>query len=187
MGTFRQATLRVASLLAATLLLSACGFQLRDSADLPPEMARTHLVIDGQYSPLARRLRVLLEQSGAELVQAEAGADRHHVIAGPDGGAEERADQILRAVADDDAIGGGARAACDGRAQAAAGGVRIAPHSTRRLAHRMDGAGRGAERAFVAVQLGDAIDAVGGAESVQREARVVLRQIAHILADQVVG
>ncbi len=70
MRAFRQTILRGAALLAATLLLSACGFQLRDSADLPPEMAQTHLVIDGQYSPLARRLRVLLEQSGVELVQA---------------------------------------------------------------------------------------------------------------------
>lgn len=63
--------MRALGLLAATALLSACGFQLRDSADLPPEMARTYMVIDGQYSPLARRLRVLLEQSGAELVQPD--------------------------------------------------------------------------------------------------------------------
>lgn len=50
------------------LLISGCGFQLRSSADLPPEMARTHLAIQGEYTALARRLRVLLEQSGVELV-----------------------------------------------------------------------------------------------------------------------
>jgi LPS-assembly lipoprotein len=57
--------------LAAALLLSACGFQLRDSAELPPEMARTHLVIASENSTLARRLSVLLTQSGVELVGAD--------------------------------------------------------------------------------------------------------------------
>ncbi|MDX1554536.1 MAG: LPS assembly lipoprotein LptE [Xanthomonadales bacterium] len=59
---------RLVVLMLAGSLVSACGFQLRDRADLPPEMARTHLTVDGEYSALARRLRVLLEQSGAELV-----------------------------------------------------------------------------------------------------------------------
>lgn len=60
--------IRVTLMMLAAGLLSACGFQLRDSADLPPEMAQTHLVVEGEYSALARRLSVLLEQSGAELV-----------------------------------------------------------------------------------------------------------------------
>lgn len=51
-----------------SLCLSACGFQLRDAAELPPEMAKTNLQIRGEYSTLARRLRVLLTQSGVELV-----------------------------------------------------------------------------------------------------------------------
>lgn len=59
---------RRAAVLLLTLLLSACGFQLRDAAQLPPEMAKTHLQIQGEYSTLARRLRVLLTQSGVELV-----------------------------------------------------------------------------------------------------------------------
>jgi LPS-assembly lipoprotein len=50
------------------LVLSACGFQLRDTADLPSEMASTNLVIENEYSALARRLEVLLTQSGVELV-----------------------------------------------------------------------------------------------------------------------
>lgn len=55
-----------------TCSLTACGFQLRESAELPPEMARTHLAIDGQNSELARTLRILLEQSGVELVGLDA-------------------------------------------------------------------------------------------------------------------
>lgn len=60
--------LRLVTLLICTLLLSACGFQLRDSADLPPEMASTHLAIDNEYSDLARRLEILLTQNGVSLV-----------------------------------------------------------------------------------------------------------------------
>lgn len=59
---------RAAVALTLTLAMTACGFQLRDAAELPPEMARTHLQIQSEYSTLARRLRVLLTQSGVELV-----------------------------------------------------------------------------------------------------------------------
>jgi len=41
---------------------------LRGSADLPSEMANTHLAIENEYSDLARRLEVLLTQSGVNLV-----------------------------------------------------------------------------------------------------------------------
>lgn len=51
-----------------SLLLSACGFQLRGKAELPPEMERTRLVIDDEYSTFARRVRVLLDQAGVEFV-----------------------------------------------------------------------------------------------------------------------
>lgn len=64
------AELAVRALLCAgtAFLLSACGFQLRDSADLPPEMAKTNLVISSENSTFARRMEVLLRQSGVELV-----------------------------------------------------------------------------------------------------------------------
>ena len=60
-------------LLAGSLvcLLAACGFQLRGEALLPPEMAQTYLVIDDQYSTVARRVRVLLEQAGVEFVGSD--------------------------------------------------------------------------------------------------------------------
>ena len=49
-------------------LLGACGFQLRGAAALPPEMARTQLVVEDSNSTLVRRLRTLLEQSGVQVV-----------------------------------------------------------------------------------------------------------------------
>ena len=56
------------ALLACALLLAGCGFQVRDAARLPPEMGSTQLVIDDEYSLLARRVRLMLEQSGVRFV-----------------------------------------------------------------------------------------------------------------------
>jgi LPS-assembly lipoprotein len=56
--------------LGLTLLFSGCGFQLRGKAQLPQEMSRTQLVIGDQYSMFARRVRVLLEQSGVQFVSS---------------------------------------------------------------------------------------------------------------------
>jgi len=53
------------------LLLSGCGFQLRGEANLPPEMGRTQMIVDNEYSTLARRVRVMLERSGVQIVGAE--------------------------------------------------------------------------------------------------------------------
>ena len=64
-------TLRILMLLGLTLLLSACGFQIREDADLPPEMALTRMVVDAENSVFARRVRVLLGQAGVEFVGAE--------------------------------------------------------------------------------------------------------------------
>ena len=57
------------ALLACALLLAGCGFQVRDAARLPPEMGSTQLVIDDEYSQLARRVRLMLEQSGVRFVE----------------------------------------------------------------------------------------------------------------------
>lgn len=55
------------------LLLSAsgCGYQLRGEANLPPEMEKTRLIINDEYSTLARRVRVMLERSGVQFVGAD--------------------------------------------------------------------------------------------------------------------
>ena len=68
-GGWRNA--RVSVVLVLILLCTACGFQLREDMDLPPEMARTRMVIDDEYSLLARRVRSLLEQSGTRFVASD--------------------------------------------------------------------------------------------------------------------
>jgi LPS-assembly lipoprotein len=53
------------------LLVTGCGFQLRGKAQLPPQMSRTQMVIDDEYSMFARRVKVLLEQGGVQFVPSE--------------------------------------------------------------------------------------------------------------------
>jgi LPS-assembly lipoprotein len=57
-------------LLAVPMLVSACGFKLQARAELPPEMQRTKLEIQAQYSEFARRLETYLEQNGVKVVTA---------------------------------------------------------------------------------------------------------------------
>lgn len=61
----------ITGLLSLALLCAGCGFQLREDADLPPQMARTQMVIDNEYSLLAKRVRVMLEQSGVQFVSGD--------------------------------------------------------------------------------------------------------------------
>ncbi|MCW8871456.1 MAG: LPS assembly lipoprotein LptE [Xanthomonadales bacterium] len=58
-------------LMLTALLSSGCGYHLRGEANLPPEMQKTQLIINDEYSTLARRLRVMLERSGVEFVAAD--------------------------------------------------------------------------------------------------------------------
>lgn len=58
----------ISMILSLTFLCTACGFQLRKNADLPPQMAKTQIVMADEYSALGRRVRMLLEQSGVEFV-----------------------------------------------------------------------------------------------------------------------
>ena len=56
-------------------MLAACGFHFQEPSELPQEMARTALEVQNPYSPFARRLLILLEQNGANVVEvASAGA-----------------------------------------------------------------------------------------------------------------
>ena len=59
---------RFLSIVCLSFLLGGCGFQLRGKAQLPAEMQQTRLVIADEYSVLARRVRVLLEQAGVKFV-----------------------------------------------------------------------------------------------------------------------
>jgi len=57
--------------LLGALLLGGCGFQLRGEANLPPEMDRTQMIVNDEYSTLARRVRTMLERNGVQFVGAE--------------------------------------------------------------------------------------------------------------------
>jgi LPS-assembly lipoprotein len=58
----------ISGLLGLALLCTGCGFQIRNNVELPPQMAKTQMVVDDEYSTLARRVRVMLEQNGVEFV-----------------------------------------------------------------------------------------------------------------------
>jgi outer membrane lipopolysaccharide assembly protein LptE/RlpB len=58
----------ITGILGLALLCSGCGFQLRDNVELPPQMAKTQMVINDEYSSLARRVTVMLEQNGVQFV-----------------------------------------------------------------------------------------------------------------------
>lgn len=62
-------TSRPVILLMMLALLSACGFKLQMHAELPTEMQQTRLEIRSPYSVFARRLEILLEQNGAQIVK----------------------------------------------------------------------------------------------------------------------
>lgn len=59
------------SVLSLALLSGGCGFQLRTDVDLPPEMAKTRMVINDEYSTLARQVRNMLEQNGVQFVSMD--------------------------------------------------------------------------------------------------------------------
>lgn len=66
--SFRSSPKILLLALFLALIQAACGFQLREDAAIPAEMKQTRLVIDNEHSTFARRVRVLLEQSGVEFV-----------------------------------------------------------------------------------------------------------------------
>ena len=63
--------IRTGLLIMVAALLGACGFHLRSDASLPSEMALTQMVIDDEYSTLARRVRLMLEQTGVRFVGSD--------------------------------------------------------------------------------------------------------------------
>ena len=52
-----------------SLFLSACGFKLAGTADLPPQLASIYLVTDNFSEPQRKALRRSLINAGAELVE----------------------------------------------------------------------------------------------------------------------
>jgi LPS-assembly lipoprotein len=66
-----MSTVRALSLIGLSLLLSGCGFHLRQAADLPPQMARTQIIVEQENSDLVRRLMTLLEQGGVQFARGD--------------------------------------------------------------------------------------------------------------------
>lgn len=60
---------QVSLLLAATLVLGACGFHLRENATLPSHMQRVHLAVNGG-GEFERQLARALQTSGATIEDA---------------------------------------------------------------------------------------------------------------------
>ena len=58
----------ITGILSLALLITGCGFQLRDNVELPAQMAKTQMVVGDEYSTLARRVRIMLEQNGVQFV-----------------------------------------------------------------------------------------------------------------------
>lgn len=58
----------ITGILSLALLITGCGFQLRDNVELPSQMAKTQMVVGDEYSTLARKVRVMLEQNGVQFV-----------------------------------------------------------------------------------------------------------------------
>lgn len=58
---------RKPAILVLTLMLAACGFQLRGEANLPAALRRVHVQIADQFSPLKRDLEAALARAGAQV------------------------------------------------------------------------------------------------------------------------
>ncbi|GAB3727762.1 hypothetical protein GCM10028862_04640 [Luteimonas pelagia] len=64
---------RLALTLCLALLLSACGFHLRNALQLPPDLGPMRVEARDPYSALALSLERALEAAGAEVVPKDAG------------------------------------------------------------------------------------------------------------------
>jgi len=56
--------------LVISLLLAACGFQLRTQPNIPPEMSRTYIAADDSYSLFYRTFRDELEKAGVTVASS---------------------------------------------------------------------------------------------------------------------
>lgn len=65
---------RLLSLLLLLQLVAACGFQLQNRSEMPPEMSYTKLEVQSPNSEFARRLGSHLEQNGVKVVNSSVDA-----------------------------------------------------------------------------------------------------------------
>lgn len=65
---------RFSCLVVLAMMLTGCGYQLRGSTSVPPEMARTFISTQDQHSRFYQKLRTELRSAGVELVDSPADA-----------------------------------------------------------------------------------------------------------------
>ncbi len=65
---------RNVAVVTISLLLAACGFQLRTQPNIPPEMSRTFIATDDSYSLFYRAFRDELAKAGVDVVSSPADA-----------------------------------------------------------------------------------------------------------------
>lgn len=70
MSSFRRTSLF--ALFLAVFGISACGFQLRGEPTIPPQMSRTYIAANDEYSLFYRRFREELSRAGVEVVDSMA-------------------------------------------------------------------------------------------------------------------
>lgn len=73
-------------MLLAALLLSACGFQLRGAATLPPEMDKTYIEATDRHSLFYRGIRDGLRHAGVSIVDSANDATAVFAVQGEDTG-----------------------------------------------------------------------------------------------------
>ena len=71
----RVLSIRVLSVAVLALVLSACGFHLRQSLTLPPDLGPVRVVSSDPYSPLAESLALALQRAGAVPADAATAGD----------------------------------------------------------------------------------------------------------------
>jgi outer membrane lipopolysaccharide assembly protein LptE/RlpB len=64
--------IRIAAACLLALLVSACGFHLRNALTLPPDLGPVRVESRDPYSPLALSLQQALRRAGAEVVEGRA-------------------------------------------------------------------------------------------------------------------
>lgn len=61
---------RLTIVLALSVMLAACGFQLRGTANLPQEMSTTHVQVGDDTTLFIRELKLLLQANQVRVVEA---------------------------------------------------------------------------------------------------------------------
>lgn len=61
---------RPIAVIATSLFLAACGFQIRGEPNIPAEMSRTYIATNDNFSLFYRKLRGELKRAGVEVVDS---------------------------------------------------------------------------------------------------------------------